>query len=495
MPAPAAGQPSAGGSTETLPLVLQLGRPQDRHLFSLLGRHFWVDVASGAVHELDPLTHEVLAAAVAVADATGAVSVAALVGRLAPRHDPADVRGVLAELAELCRQGLLFTPDTGRPHPANAATPAVRLSHLCLHVVHGCNLRCDYCFAGDGDYGKPETMAAATARAAVAFFAAHAGPYPELGLEFFGGEPLLNLEAIAAAVDAARRLEADLGRRFRFSISTNGTLFSAPVRRFLVEHDFDVVVSLDGRPEVHDARRRLAGDQGSYDRIVAGARALAAAMRGGRLALRGVFTRHNPAFVADALHLADLGFASVSIEPVAGQPDGSALCPATAARAEAAYAELAQALVERLRAGQAAPEFPPLGFSPGQPLAYSRCERGCGAGRSYLAVAPSGAVFPCHRFVHRPEFAIGRVSEGITAPAVQARFAEPHVQGKPACAGCWARYYCGGGCHANAVEAHGTILQPDPLECRLRLKRLEVAFWLQAEQADLAGADAGGAAN
>lgn len=472
------------------PALLRVGPRRDRHRFEMGTRRFWLDVESGAVHELDEVAWEVLVAAEEVAGpAGGTVAAEALVERLAGRHAAGEVRDALADLAALAAAGMLFpdpepvaaTAPAETAAPVGALGPQSALKNLTLHVVHGCNLRCHYCLAGDGSYGSHGRMDAVTARRAVDMLMA--SPEQDQTLEFSGGEPLLYFPLIRETTLYAAEQARAAGRRLRFLLTTNGTLLDSERAAFLAEHRFRVVVSLDGRPDTHDGMRPRAGGQGSYAESLAGARLLAAALAEQDLCLRTVFTRQNLDFAIDVLHLADMGFRTVTLEPVVADPaEPYALRAEDLPIIRAEYRKLATALAERWRRGERT-RFLPFRLDPDEPFTTERYSRGCGSGFTSLTVTPQGEIYPCHQFVGRAGYQAGRLETGIDQPGLLQRFAAADLGAKVGCGECWARYFCGGGCHANGDRVHGDILRPDELECELRKCRLECAFWLVGETA------------
>ncbi|MCL5677160.1 MAG: SPASM domain-containing protein, partial [Firmicutes bacterium] len=472
------------------PTPLRVGPRRDRHRLEMGGRRFWLDVESGAVHELDEVAWDVLVAAEEVAGPLGGmVAAEAVVERLAGRHPAGEIRDALADLAALAAAGMLF-PD---PEPVSATAPVEMvapvgapalqpaLKNLTLHMVHGCNLRCHYCLAGDGSYGAHGRMDADTARRAVDMLIA--SPEQDQTLEFSGGEPLLHFPLIQETTLYAAEQAPAAGKRLRFLLSTNGTLLDSERVAFLAEHRFRVVVSLDGRPATHDGMRPRVGGQGSYAESLAGARLLAAALAEQDLCLRTVFTRQNLDFASDVLHLADMGFRTLTLESVVADPaEPYALQAEDLSLVRGEYRKLTAALAERWRRGEGI-RFLPFRLDPDEPFTTEHYSRGCGSGFTSLTVTPQGEIYPCHQFVGRPGYRTGRVETGIDQPALLQRFAAAGLSAKVGCADCWARYFCGGGCHANGDRVHGDILRPDELECELRKYRLECAFWLAGETA------------
>lgn len=511
---PASPRGAGARSAPARAAVLTVGPPGDRHHFALHGRYFWVDAPTGAVHELSAIAWALLTTATEMAGPPNwSVPVAAVLARLQGRHPRADLTRAAAELLDLAAAGLLFTrpatpttppaqaaaaatPPTVAP-PAAAATaaagviparpgvadPPLRLRGLSLHVAHACNLRCRYCFAGDGTYHRPaELMSPATARAAVDFLFAWRDPTGPLVLEFFGGEPLLNLAAVKAAASHARRRAQEVGQPLHLTVSTNGTHLEPEVVALLTRHQIEVVVSLDGRPSVHDAMRPGPGGAASYETVRAGLKRLLAQPERPPCYVRAVFTRHNTDFAADAEHLLRLPVDGVAMEPAVGGGQDWSLHGDALAAAERAYEELALDLARRGASGRP-DRFLPFAVPDAAPAPHG-CGRGCGAGVFELAVAPDGGLYPCHRFVGYPEFQMGTLQTGLERREIGRAFAAATAATKAKCQTCWARSWCGGGCQANGYEANGSILEPDDAECRLRRKRLECAFWLRAAGGD-----------
>lgn len=432
------------------------------HTFSGWGHHVVLDVESGAVHLADELSLALLPhirlpmapdCPPAAARAAGA--------------DPAEADEAWRELYTLYKQGLLFAPA------AELTPPTGRLKALCLHVSHDCDLRCGYCFAHAGDYGGARvTMDFDTARTAVDLLVRLSGARRNLEIDFFGGEPLLALDTVRRTVEYARAHEAEWGgKHFRFTLTTNGLGLDDETIDFLNREMDNVVLSLDGRPGVHDALRRTAAGEGSYEKVLPGIRALVE-RRDRDYYVRGTFTARNPDFADDALYLASLGFKHLSMEPVV-LPEGHPL----ALREEhlpavfAAYDRLAEAL--RGESGVSLFHFQ-VDLTQG-PCVYKRL-RGCGAGFEYAAVTPEGDLYPCHQFVGREAYRMGSVREGRLDPAVAARFAALTVSNKPSCRDCWAKYFCSGGCAAAALNMTGALDGRYALGCEMQKKRLECAI-------------------
>ena len=451
------------------------------HRFQCQGERLVLDVNSGALHVTDRVAWDILGL-----DSTGLVELAVARDRLAARHAAAAVEAAWRELAELVEEGLLWSPAPSVKELATLEPPTTPVVHaLCLNLAHDCNLACRYCFAGQGPFGGERgLMPRETARRAVDFLIAASADRRQLEVDFFGGEPLLNRETLFDVIPYAEQRAIETGKAFRFTLTTNATLLTDEVIGFLDRHNVSLVLSLDGRPTVHDAMRPMRNGRGSYD-VVVQRISKAVAARGGRdYYLRGTYTNRNLDFTEDVRHLADLGFDRLSLEPVVGLPgDAYVLSQDDLARAEAEYERLTDYYLERLESGR------PLVFFHFEledqtgPCLKKRAT-GCGAGHEYLAVTPDGDFFPCHQFVGRPGFRLGDVWHGIERPDIIRDFASTNVFSKDECRNCWARFHCGGGCSANAHLVNGDISKPYSDGCRLQRKRLECALYIQYRRRD-----------
>jgi len=438
-----------------------------------------LDVHSGAVHVVDDLVWDIL-------EDYGRVTAEELARKWLERYSPEEVAEGLSEIKELEREGMLFSPDPWREGYSPPEGSVIK--SLCLHLAHSCNLRCRYCFAGQGRFGgADELMTVETGRAALDFLLARSGVRKRLEVDFFGGEPLLNFGVLKELVKYGRRAAARAGKECQFTLTTNATLLDEKVTGYLNENGISVVLSLDGRPEVHDAMRPTPAGAGSYDVILPKIKAFTESRRGLEYdmngvyyVIRGTYTRNNPDFSNDVLHLADLGFDHISVEPVVGPTEAD-----YSLRAEdlplilAQYERLARELPRRGQAGKPVDFFHFNIDLDGGPCLPKRLS-GCGAGHEYLAVAPNGALYPCHQFVGRNGYLMGDVFAGIRRPDLVEAFRMAHLYNKEGCAGCWAKFHCSGGCHANAEATNGSILKPDPQGCGIVRKRLECAIYLKA---------------
>lgn len=444
------------------------------HTFRCLERNIAVDVNSGAVHILDDLAYKILSdnpscLPEAISDISG--------------YSAADAAEALDELRQLQTQGMLFSDDgyidVSRSIPVGAPVKA-----LCLHVSHDCNLRCGYCFASTGDFGtgKRMNMDAETAKKAIDFVVARSGARRNIEVDFFGGEPLLAFETVKKTVEYARSIETEKGKNFRFTITTNGMLLNDDITEYINREMDNCVLSLDGRKEVNDQWRCTTSGVGSYDIIVPKFQKLVEKRKDKSYYVRGTFTAKNMDFSKDVGHLADLGFYSVSVEPVSA-PDG---CGYEIGEKDLAlifeeYDKLARLTLER-------DDFNFFHFN--VDLAQGPCVikrmRGCGAGCEYVAVTPDGEIYPCHQFVGREEYCMGNVFTGEFDMAASDSYAALNIYSREDCRSCWARFYCSGGCSAANVNMNSRIDKPWEMGCKLEKKRLECAIALQAAAADLA---------
>lgn len=443
------------------------------HKFELGGMYLLLDVNSGAVHVIDRLIYDLLD----VYDGTnGPAAVAALAGR----YEKNDLVEAVEELAALQARGQLFAPDIDVP-PVLAEKPLVK--SLCLHVAHDCNLRCRYCFAGTGDFGHDRgLMTKEVGERAVEFIIENSGKRKHCEMDFFGGEPLMNMPVVRHVVAYVRRREQETGKVFKLTLTTNGVLLNAENRRFLDENNISLVLSLDGRKAVHDHMRPTAAGTGSYDRVLANFRETVKARGGENYFLRGTFTAQNLDFTADVLDMADQGFNLLSVEPVVAKDCDYAIEEAHLPQIFAEYEKLAAAYLERRAQGNGF-----FFFHFNMDINHGPCVAkrlsGCGAGHEYFAVAPNGDLYPCHQFVGRDAYLLGNLFDGVVKKDLPQHFRNAHVLNKEKCRGCWARFYCSGGCHANADLFSGTIYEPYEIGCQLQKKRLECALMIQAKLA------------
>lgn len=456
------------------------------HQYKLGGFHIVLDVNSGSVHCVDELAYDVIAL---FETETPETIVAQMLEKYAghPEITREEVRACLDDVAELKAAGKLFSPDLYAGKAFDFKNRHTDVKALCLHVSHTCNLNCEYCFAAQGKFhGQAALMSFETGKRALDFLMEHSGSRRNLEVDFFGGEPLMNWEVCKQLVAYARSVEAERGKNFRFTLTTNGVLIDDDVIDFANRECHNVVLSLDGRREVHDRLRKDLGGKGSYDAIVPKFQKLVTARGGKGYYMRGTFTHNNVDFVEDLLHMADLGFTELSIEPVVCAPgDPYALTEADLPKLFGQYELLAQEMLKREAEGRPITFYHYMIDLAGGPCIYKRMA-GCGSGTEYMAVTPFGDLYPCHQFVGDEKYRLGSIWEGVTNPAVQEEFKLCNAVARPECRDCWAKLYCSGGCAANAYHATGHIQGVYEYGCQLFKKRMECAILLQVARAQRA---------
>ena len=446
------------------------------------GRYVVIDTCSGSVHAVDRIAWEMI----------GAYETAGreeLIARMQEQtgEDPAELAECYDQITELKEAGKLFSPDTfeNMAGELKRRTSGV-VKALCLHVAHTCNLNCAYCFASQGKYhGERALMSFETGKAALDFLVAHSGNRRNLEVDFFGGEPLMNFDVVKQLVAYARSIEKEHGKNFRFTLTTNGLLIDDDVIDFANREMSNVVLSLDGRKEIHDRYRVDYAGNGSWERIVPKFQKLVGARGGKNYYMRGTFTHANPDFLEDIRTMLDLGFTELSMEPVVcAEGDPEALTQEDLPVVMKQYEDLARLMIERKKEGRPFTFYHYMLDLTGGPCIYKRIS-GCGSGTEYMAVTPWGDLYPCHQFVGEEHFRLGDVWNGVTNEKVQDEFAGCNVYAREECRDCWAKLYCSGGCAANAYHATGSVRGVYRYGCELFRKRMECAIMLQvAEQTD-----------
>lgn len=457
------------------------------HQYKQNGYNIVLDVFSGAVHLVDDVAYDVIAMADEGLDRAEILRRAG--ARFAGRPDvnEAELTELLDDIDALRKAGRLFTPDIYADRAPELGNRDGAVKALCLHVAHTCNLSCEYCFASQGKYhGERALMTFEVGRQAIDYLVSASGARRNLEVDFFGGEPLMNFGVVQEIVAYARSIEQEKHKNFRFTLTTNGMLLDDAVTAFANRECHNVVLSLDGRKEVHDRLRRTAGGVGSYDIIVPKFQRFVE-KRGGRgYYMRGTFTHNNTDFTNDIFHMLDLGFTELSMEPVVCAPEEPyALTEDDLPVLFRQYELLAQDMLRRSREGHPYTFYHYMIDLKHGPCIYKRIA-GCGSGTEYLAVTPWGELFPCHQFVGDPKYSMGTVWTGVTNTALRDKFAACNVYAHPECRDCWAQLYCSGGCAANAYHATGDITGIYEYGCRLFRKRIECALMLQAAGAGAA---------
>ena len=446
------------------------------HQYKLGGYNIVLDVCSGSVHVVDDAAYDVIAMMDGGID--DREELLCRVGKRHPGVPAAELVECLDQVMALKDAGKLFAPDVFGPMAGELKrrTSGV-VKALCLHVAHTCNLNCAYCFASQGKYhGERAVMSYEVGKRALDFLIEHSGARRNLEVDFFGGEPLMNFDVVKRLVAYARSIEKDSGKHFRFTLTTNGMLVDDDVIDFANRECHNVVLSLDGRREIHDACRVDYAGNGSWERIVPKFQRFVQARGGKGYYMRGTFTHANPDFLKDIQCMLDLGFDQLSMEPVVcAEGDPAALTAEDMPVVLRQYEELAQLMIRRRREGRPFTFYHYMIDLTGGPCVYKRIS-GCGSGTEYMAVTPWGDLYPCHQFVGETDFKLGDVWQGVTNDAVQAEFAACNVYARPECRDCWARLYCSGGCAANAWHATGSVTGVYRYGCELFKKRMECAI-------------------
>ncbi len=444
------------------------------HVFQTLGNMFALDVESGSIMEIDSLAYALLAL-----DETAVVSEQTALEALSQRYDSEAIIQTLQEITALADEGILYSP----PIIAKELTMLQRnngIKALCLNVAHDCNLRCRYCFASEGNYHMDKSlMDIETAQKAIDLLLRNSGKRKNVEVDFFGGEPLLNMAVIKRTVDYAKKAEKQYGKTVHFTVTTNAMLLDEETRIYLNENMDNVVLSLDGRREVHDAMRPDRAGNGSYDRIVNHIQRFVA-MRGDKAYfVRGTFTSENLDFGKDILHLHSLGFNEISLEPAVGEGEAFHLKQEDVPQIKEEYESFAREYLALKQNGS------PLRFYHFNINLYNgpclqRRITACAAGNEYFAVSPDGGLYPCHQFVGIDAFRVGDVNQGIADHALCEKMCGINVFTKEACSRCWAKYFCSGGCHANAWFSSNDMKIPNAIACELQKKRVECAIGINA---------------
>jgi len=454
------------------------------HRYKLGGLHIVLDIFSGSVHVVDEVAYDIIGM---YEQKTPDEIVDAILAAYPGREDVTreEILACCDQLAELKDAGKLFTPDTFSPMAGELKqrTSGV-IKALCLHVAHTCNLNCAYCFASQGKYhGDRAIMSLEVGKRALDFLIENSGTRHNLEVDFFGGEPLMNFDMIKELVAYARVREQETGKHFRFTLTTNGVLIDDDVIDFANREMSNVVLSLDGRQEIHDRYRVDHAGRGSWEQIVPKFQRLVEARGHKNYYMRGTFTHANPDFLKDIEEMLRLGFTELSMEPVVCAPDDpSALTEEDLPVVLEQYEKLAQLMLARRKAGKPFTFYHYMIDLKGGPCIYKRVS-GCGSGTEYMAVTPWGDLYPCHQFVGEDAFKLGDIWQGVTNTAVQGEFGACNVYTRPECADCWAKLYCSGGCAANAYHATGTITGVYQYGCELFRKRMECAIMLEAAKA------------
>ncbi len=445
------------------------------HKYKLNGFNIVLDVNSGGVHIVDELTYDLLDN---IEPPFYEKCPEKVVEKLSKVYSAEDIESCYQEIAELYNDKILFSEDDYEKYAKYSVASPVKA--MCLNIAHDCQLRCKYCFASTGDFGQGrKLMSFETGKHAIDFLLENSGDRPNLELDFFGGEPLMNFKTVKQIVEYARSREAEYGKKFRFTITTNGLLLDDEKIEFINKEMSNVVLSIDGRKEVNDYFRVLPNGQGCYDMILPKYKKLVEGRGDKEYYVRGTFTNKNLDFSNDVFALYEAGFDQISIEPVVGEGDEYALTEKELPAVFKEYERLAKRILDNEKKGGKFNFFHFMIDLDQGPCAIKRL-RGCGCGNDYVAITPDGDIFPCHQFVGMDEYKMGNIDEGTFNQEMKADFANCHVYSKPECRKCWAKFYCSGGCNANNYQYMGDVRSAHKISCELEKKRLECAIMLKA---------------
>ena len=456
------------------------------HQYKLNGYNIVLDTCSGSIHVVDEVAYDIIEM---FSDKSTDEIVSEMLTKYANRSDVTEeeLRLCIEDVNSLIDAGKLYSEDTF----ADAAGVFKERSGniikaLCLHVSHTCNLNCSYCFASQGKYhGDQALMSLEVGKRALDFLIENSGSRRNLEVDFFGGEPLMNWDIVKELVAYAREQEKVHNKNFRFTLTTNGVLIDDDVIDFANREMSNVVLSLDGRKEIHDLTRVDFAGNGSYDKVVPKFKEIVEARGGKNYYMRGTFTHANPDFTNDVFHMADLGFRELSMEPVVCSPDDpSALTPEDIEIVKKQYEILAKEMIKRRKEGNPFTFYHYMIDLTNGPCIYKRIS-GCGSGTEYMAVTPWGDLYPCHQFVGEEKYKLGDVWNGVTNDDIREEFRSCNAYSRPDCKDCWAKLYCSGGCAANAYHASGSIKGIYEPGCELFRKRMECAIMIKATEAEM----------
>lgn len=453
------------------------------HQYKQLGLNIVLDTCSGSVHVVDEVAYDIIEM---YESKTADEIVNIILERYKDREDVTkeDILDCISDIEELKADGKLFSEDVFEPMAGDLKKKSAGIvKALCIHIAHSCNLNCSYCFASQGKYhGERALMSFEVGKQALDFLIANSGTRRNLEVDFFGGEPLMNFDVVKQLVAYARSIEKQHNKNFRFTLTTNGMLIDDDVIEFANKEMSNVVLSLDGRKEVHDRFRVDYAGNGSWERIVPKFQKLVKERGGKNYYMRGTFTHANPDFLEDIKEMLRLGFDELSMEPVVCAPDDpSALTEEDFEIVCRQYEQLAELMRERRRQGKPFTFYHYMIDLKGGPCIYKRIS-GCGSGTEYMAVTPTGELYPCHQFVGEEQFKLGDVWNGVTNVKKQDEFGACNVYTREECKNCWAKLYCSGGCAANAYHATGSVNGVYEYGCRLFRKRMECAIALEASK-------------
>ena len=448
------------------------------HQYKNNGYNIVLDVNSGAIHVVDDVTYDIIAMYEGHTEEE-------ITAALSASYTEEEIREAYEEVKQLALEGQLFTKDEYENYIMDFKKRPTVVKALCLHIAHDCNLACRYCFAEEGEYhGRRELMSFEVGKRALDFLIENSGNRKNLEVDFFGGEPLMNWQVVKDLVAYGREQEKIHDKNFRFTLTTNGVLLNDEVMEFANREMGNVVLSIDGRKEVNDHMRPFRNGAGSYDLIVPKFQKFAESRNQDKYYVRGTFTHNNLDFSKDVLHLADLGFKQISVEPVVAENTADyAIREEDLPTLFAEYDALAAEMVRRKKSGEDFNFFHFMIDLEGGPCVAKRLS-GCGSGTEYLAVTPWGDLYPCHQFVGNEKFLMGNVRDGVKNTELRDEFKCCNVYAKEKCRNCFAKFYCSGGCAANSYHFHGNINDAYDIGCELQKKRIECAIMIKAAMAE-----------
>ena len=449
------------------------------HCYKNNGYNIVLDSNSGSVHAVDEVAFEVI-------DKYESRSKEEIILELCDKYPEItadDIEEIFQDIEELKKEGKLFSEDKFKDLQIDIKARPTQLKALCLHIAHDCNMCCKYCFAGEGEYsGDRSLMSFEVGKRALDFLIEQSGSRKNLEVDFFGGEPLLNFDVVKQLVAYARSIEKEKGKNFRFTLTTNGVLLNDEVMEWANKECYNVVLSLDGRKETNDRMRRTRNDKGTYDLILPKFQKMAKERNQQGYYIRGTYTHYNTDFANDILHLADLGFEQLAMEPVVTDPKMDyALQESDIPKLKDQYDLLAKEMCKRNREGKGFTFFHYMIDLEGGPCIYKRIS-GCGVGTDYMAVTPWGDLYPCHQFVGDEKFLLGNVFDGVKNTDIVNEFKLWNVYSREACQDCFAKLYCSGGCSANAYHTTGKITGTCDMSCELHRKRVENAIMIKIDE-------------
>jgi len=456
------------------------------HLYHFKDLNIVLDTGSGAVHAVSDAVYDILSCC--SVSFFSNEQLAEVLSDLSGKYPLDTLREAMSEIGDLAAAKMLFVQDPGKEEVSEITEVSIEgqnaiIKAMCLHIAHDCNMRCDYCFADTGGFsGERSLMPLETGKKAIDFLMIQSRDQKYLDVDFFGGEPLLNWEVVKEIVTYARQKGREYDKKFRFTLTTNGLLIDDDVINFTNREMHNVVLSLDGRQETHDSKRKLPDGSGSYDEVLPKIKKLVEARRAKGYYIRGTYTNSNPDFILDIFHLADLGFKELAIEPAVSKTGTSyALHYNDLPGLLDQYESLALEMIKRRDQGRGFNFYHYMIDLLEGPCLHKRI-KGCGVGTEYMAVAPNGELYPCHQFIGDRKFLLGDVCKGVVNKNTYDQFSRLNIYSKKECQTCWARFYCSGGCAANAYYASGSIYGVNKLECELIKKRIECAIMIKVSE-------------